>query len=51
MAGRPGPKIRDQRTAIFLGAACLVAGTFLLYDAYDARGARRPFALHFLPGL
>ncbi len=46
-----GPHFREQRTALLLGAACLCAGAFLIYDAYDARGARRPFALHFLPGL
>jgi protein-tyrosine phosphatase len=46
-----GPKIADQRTALVLGAVLLVAGTYCLYDAYDARGKRRPFALHFLPGV
>lgn len=46
-----GPKIRDQRQAVLLGAAFLIAGTWAMYQAYDARGARRPFALHFLPGL
>lgn len=46
-----GPVIKDQRTAVLAGAACLALGAFLLYDAYDARGARRPFALHFLPGV
>jgi hypothetical protein len=44
-------KIRDQRTAVLLGAAGLIFGTWCMYQAYDARGARRPFALHFLPGL
>lgn len=51
MSGRGGPKIADQRTAIFLGVAFMTAGAYLIYDAYDARGARRPFALHFFPGL
>jgi hypothetical protein len=46
-----GLVIRDKQTAVVLGAACLVAGTWFMYQAYDARGARRPFALHFLPGL
>ncbi len=46
-----GPKIRDQRSAVLLGAVLLAAGAYCIYDAYDARGARRPFALHFLPGL
>lgn len=46
-----GPKLPDQRTALVLGAVLLVAGTYCIYDAYDARGKRRPFALYFLPGL
>jgi hypothetical protein len=46
-----GPKVRDQRTAVLLGAASLALGAWLIYDAYDARGKPRPFALHFLPGL
>jgi uncharacterized protein YfaA (DUF2138 family) len=45
------PVIRDQRTALVLGAACLCVGSWAIWQAYDARGARRPFALHFLPGL
>lgn len=46
-----GPKIADKQTAVLLGAACLIAGTWCMYQAYDARGARRPWALHFLPGM
>lgn len=46
-----GPKVADQRTAVVLGAVCMAAGAFLIYDAYDARGARRPLWLSFLPGL
>ena len=46
-----GPKVRDQQTALLLGACLLVAGTYCIYDAYDARGARRPFWLSFLPGV
>jgi hypothetical protein len=46
-----GPRVRDQRTALLAGAVCLAAGTFLIYDAYDARGSRRPVWLSFLPGL
>lgn len=43
--------IRDQQTAVLLGAACLIAGTWCLYQAYDARGAHMPWAMRFLPGL
>lgn len=46
-----GPLVKDQRTALYTGAACLALGAYLIYDAYDARGARRPFWLHFLPGV
>jgi hypothetical protein len=45
-----GPVIPDRRTAIVAGAGCLVLGSFLLYDAFDARGRRRPFWLYLLPG-
>jgi hypothetical protein len=45
------PKVKDQRTALIAGAVCLTAGVFLIYDAYDARGAKRPVWLHFLPGM
>lgn len=44
------PVVSDQRTAILGGIACITLGAFLLYDAYDARGKSRPFALRFLPG-
>jgi uncharacterized membrane protein HdeD (DUF308 family) len=46
-----GPKIADQRTALMLGVAGLTVGTWCIYQAFDARGSRRPFWLTFLPGL
>jgi hypothetical protein len=46
-----GPRVADQRTALLAGALCLGLGTYLIYDAYDARGSRRPYWLSFLPGL
>jgi len=46
-----GPKIPDQRTALLAGAGLLVAGTWCIYQAYDARGSKRPYWLSFLPGL
>lgn len=45
-----GPVIADHRTAKLAGVTCMVLGAWLLYDAYDARGKSRPFALRFLPG-
>lgn len=41
---------RDRRVSIGLGAALIVAGAYLLHEAYEARGSSRPFALRFLPG-
>ena len=46
-----GPRIANRRHEIVVGAACLILGTWLIYDAYDARGVKRPYALHLLPGL
>lgn len=42
--------IRDRRIAVAVGAALIVAGAYLLQDAYEHRGRSRPFALRFLPG-
>jgi len=44
------PVIRDRNTALWGGMACLILGSWLLYDAYEARGVSRPFAARFLPG-
>lgn len=46
-----GPVVRDKQTALVGGAVCLVAGTWLIYQAFDARGDRRPYWLSMLPGL
>jgi hypothetical protein len=46
-----GPHFPDQRAALLLGAALLIAGTYCIYDAYDGRGRARPYWLHFLPGI
>lgn len=45
-----GVVCRDARTAQTLGVVFLVAGSYLLYDAYEARGRTKPFALKWLPG-
>lgn len=44
-------RIQDRRTEVAVAAVCLAVGTWLIYDAYDARGHRRPWALTLLPGL
>lgn len=45
-----GPRLPDRRTAQVAGVLLVLAGAYCLYDAYDARGRSRPFALRFLPG-
>jgi hypothetical protein len=42
------PLIFDQRTAIAVGIALSLAGSLMLWDAYDRRGERKPFALRVL---
>lgn len=39
--------ISDYRTELYLGLALTLAGGYLLWDAYEGRGRRRPFALRF----
>lgn len=50
MAGRKGLLVRDQKTAVMLGIGLYLAGSLILWDAYEHRNAGRPFALRFLPG-
>lgn len=40
MAGRP--RFQDQATAILVGVALFVAGSFCLYDAWEGRGRPTP---------
>jgi hypothetical protein len=44
------PLVADKRLALMLGVAFYVAGSVLLWDAYEARGSGRPFWTKFLPG-
>lgn len=46
----PHPMIRDFHTAQAAGVLLIVAGAWCLYDAYEGRGRKRPFAAKFLPG-
>lgn len=41
---------RKANTAAAVGIVLLVAGAYLLHDAYDARGRSRPFLMKFVPG-
>lgn len=44
-----GPLVRDRRQAQLLGVLFVCAGSYLLYDAYEARGRSRPFIARLLP--
>lgn len=39
------PVIRDKTTAVLVGGALLVAGFYVLYDAWEGRGGRKPWLL------
>ena len=43
------PRVPDRRTALVGGVLLVSLGAWLLYDAYEARGRSRPFALRLLP--
>lgn len=42
--------VRDRQLAQYGGIAALVVGSWLLWQAYEARGRQRPYALKWLPG-
>jgi len=42
--------VRDRQLALMLGVGMFVAGSVLIWDAYEHRGKGRPFWLKFLPG-
>lgn len=44
------PVVPDRRAALLGGITLITLGAWLLYDAYEARGRSRPFAMRFLPG-
>lgn len=39
------PCISDRRVALLAGLMLTAAGWFCLYDAYDARGEKKPMAM------
>lgn len=41
---------RRHETAKWVGIAGIVVGSYALYDAYERRGAGRPWWLKWLPG-
>jgi hypothetical protein len=42
--------IASKQTAVWLGVGLYLAGSLVLWDAYEHRGAGRPYMLRFLPG-
>lgn len=44
------PYIAKRRHALLIGFAGITIGALALYDAYENRGRRRPFATKLLPG-
>jgi hypothetical protein len=48
---RRRPFVANKRHAIYAGIACYLAGSLLLWDAYEHRGGDRPFALRWLPNV
>lgn len=45
-----GPLIRDRRAALLIGYGGILIGSWALWEAYEKRGAKRPFMTKFLPG-
>jgi hypothetical protein len=44
-------RIQNRQTEILAGAALLALGSWFIWDAYDGRGRKRPWALNLLPGV
>lgn len=40
--------IRDRSVELSLGIVLFVAGAWLIRDAYEGRGKKRPFAAHLV---
>ena len=50
MSGRKA-WVKNPKTALWAGIGFYLAGSILLYDAFERRGRDRPFGLRFLPGV
>lgn len=42
--------VKDRDVALWGGVGAIVLGSWLLHQAYEARGRSRPFVTKFLPG-
>ena len=45
---RPAP-LRDRGVELALGIGLFIASAWLIYDAYEGRGRKRPFITRVLP--
>lgn len=45
------PLVRNRDTALYVGLALWLAGSVLLWDAWEGRGRRRPLAARLAGGL
>lgn len=42
------PLVRNRETALYLGIAMTLGGGLLLWDAWENRGAKRPWAMRLI---
>jgi len=42
--------VKNAKTERLIGYSLVIAGLYLVYDAYEKRGQRRPFFARLLPG-
>lgn len=40
--------LRNRNTELVLGVAAFVTGAWLIHDAFEGRGRKRPFAAHLM---
>lgn len=45
------PLVTDRRWALLLGVLGVGGGSWLLWQAYEARGRPRPLVMRILPGV
>lgn len=45
MTTRVLPHLRDHRTAVAVGVALFLLGSWFLHDAYEGRGRKAPFVM------
>jgi hypothetical protein len=44
------PRLTEHRAAVAIGCTLVIGGAWILHEAYDNNGRKRPFLLRFLPG-